>query len=45
MRLTESVDRRRKLYRNRRGVIYGWALHEEEEPLELDNELTLQHLP
>ena len=44
VRLTESIDRRRKLYRGRRGVIFGWALREQEEPLKLDNELSLPHL-
>ena len=29
VRLTDSVDRERQLYRGRRGTIYGWTLDEE----------------
>ena len=45
VRLTESIDRARQLYRNRRGTIVGWAPHPEETSEEADNEWLLSHMP
>ena len=45
VRLTESIDRRRGLFRNRRGVIVGWAPHHAEEHDIVDGELLLSHMP
>ncbi len=45
VRLTDSIDRRRKLYRGRRGHIVGWAPHPAETREEVDGELLLSHPP
>ena len=45
VRLTESIDRARQLYRNRRGTIVGWAPHPEVTREEADNEWLLSHMP
>ena len=45
VRLTESVDRERQLYRGRRGVIYGWTLDPRSIPVEIDDEYMFNHLP
>ena len=41
VRLTDSVDRRRGLFRGRRGRIVGWAPHPEEAPIIVDGERLL----
>ncbi len=45
VRLTESVDREKQLYRGRRGVIYGWTLDPRSLPVEIDDEYMLDRLP
>ena len=45
IRLTESIDRSKKLYRGRRGFIYAWVPHEEEKPMEIDGEVLMRQLP
>ena len=45
IRLTESIDRGRKLYRGRRGFIYAWVPHAEEKPMEIDGEVLMRELP
>ena len=39
MRLTESIDRKRRLLRGRCGKVVGWALHPNEDPLDVDGML------
>ena len=45
VRLLESVDRERQLYRGRRGLIYGWTLARNCIPVDVDGEFLLDHLP
>ena len=45
VRLTESVDRRRGIFRNPRGVIVGWAPDPAEEKEEVDGDHVLSHMP
>ena len=45
VRLTDTVDRDRQLYRGRRGFIHGWTLHPECIPVEVDGEWLLDVLP
>ena len=45
VRLTESVDRKRQLYRNRCGYIVGWAPHPHETKTDVDGEWLLNNLP
>ena len=45
IRLTESVDREKQLYRGRRGTIYGWTMAAGCIPEEVDGEFVLDHLP
>ena len=45
IRLTESVDREKQLYRGRRGFIYGWTLARNCIPVDVDGEFLLDHLP
>ena len=45
VRLTESVDREKQLYRGRRGVIYGWTLDPRSFPVEIDDEYIVDRLP
>lgn len=44
-RLTDSVDRKRQLYRGRRGNIFGWTLDTQCIPQEVDGEWLLDKLP
>ena len=41
VRLTESVDRKRRLYKDRPGQIVGWALHPQEDSMTVDEHLLL----
>ena len=45
IRLTESVDRSRGLYRGRKGFIFGWTMAPGCIPEEIDGEFLLSHLP
>ena len=45
VRLLESVDREKQLYRGRRGFIYGWTLARNCIPVDVDGEFLLDHLP
>ena len=46
MRLTDSTDRDRGLYKGRRGRIRGWTRHPDDVPIELNNgECILTHMP
>ncbi len=45
VRLTETVDRGKFLFRGRRGKIYGWAPHPEETSEDVDGILLLDRLP
>ena len=45
VRLTDTVDRKRQMYRGRRGKIYGWTLHPDCIPEEIDGEWLLDRLP
>lgn len=45
MRLTDTVDRTRQLYRGRRGFIHGWTLHPGCIPEDVDGERLLDRLP
>lgn len=45
MRLTDTVDRTRQLYRGRRGFIHGWTLHPGCIPEDVDGEWLLGRLP
>ena len=45
VRLTDSVDRDRMLYRGRRGVIVGWAPHPAEEKVAMDGAWALTKMP
>jgi hypothetical protein len=45
VRLTDTVDRRRQLFRGRRGRIVGWAPHPEEERIDVDGEWLLTRMP
>ena len=45
VRLTESIDRPHRLYRGRRGIIFGWLPHKEESQTLVDGEIILSHLP
>lgn len=45
VRLTDSVDRSRALFRGRRGVIVGWVSHAMEESVEVDGEYLLSKQP
>jgi hypothetical protein len=45
VRLTDTVDRKRLMYRGRRGFIYGWTLHPACIPEEMDGEWLLDRLP
>ncbi len=42
VRLADTVDREKSLFRGRRGRIYGWAPHPEETSEEIDG-ITLVH--
>ena len=37
--LTEAIGRPRRLYRGRRGFVYGWALHDDWRPVDIDGEV------
>jgi hypothetical protein len=45
VRLTDTVDRKRQMYRGRRGLIYGWTLHPACIPEDVDGEWLLDRLP
>ena len=45
IRLTESVDRSRQLYKGRKGVIHGWTLHPDCKTEEFEGELIVDRLP
>ena len=45
VRLTESVDRKRRLYKDRPGKIVGWAPHPKENSVAVDEERFLRQLP
>ena len=45
VRLSDTVDRTRKMYRGRRGFIYGWTLHPACIPEDVDGEWLLDRLP
>ena len=45
VRLTDSLDRGRFLFRGRRGTIHGWAPHPDETREDIDGVLLLSHLP
>ena len=45
VRLTDSVDRSRQLYRGRKGVIHGWTLAPRCIPHEIQGEFVLDALP
>ena len=45
VRLTDSIDRLRKLFRGRRGYIVGWAPHPNETKEDVDGEFLLSHQP
>ena len=45
VRLTDTVDRKRQMYRGRRGFIYGWNLHPACSPGDVDGECLLDRLP
>ena len=45
VRLTESIDRKRQLYRNRSGNIVGWAPHPHQTKFDVDGEWLLDNLP
>ena len=45
VRLTESVDRKRRLYKDRPGKIVGWAEHPKEQTEAVDEERFLTQLP
>ena len=45
VRLTDSVDRSRQLYRGRKGVIHGWTLAPRCIPTEIQGEFVLDTLP
>ena len=45
IRLTESVDRERQMYRGRRGFIYGWTMANNCIPVDVDGGFLLGHLP
>ena len=46
VRLTDSIDRDRGLYKGRRGRIRGWTRHPDDVPIELNNgECILTHMP
>ena len=45
VRLTDAVDRKRALFRGRRGTIVGWVPHPEEEREEMDGDWILSHMP
>ena len=45
MRLTETVDRKRKLFKGRRCWLESWVPHPDEAKLEIDGEWVLSHMP
>ena len=45
VRLTDAVDRKRALFRGRRGTIVGWVPHSEKEREEMDGDWILSHMP
>ena len=45
IRLTENVDRDKKLYKGRKGMIHGWTMAPGCIPEEVDGEFLLSHLP
>ena len=45
MRLTDTVDHKRQLFRGRRCRIHGWAPHPREERLDVDGEWVLTKMP
>ena len=45
IRLTESLDREKQLYRGRRGFIYGWTLARNCIPVDVGGEFLLDRLP
>ena len=45
IRLTDTIDRKRKLFRGRRGFIIGWSPHENEERTDVDGEWLLSVMP
>ena len=46
VRLTDSIDRDRGLYKGRRGRLHGWTKHPDDIPIELDNgECILTRMP
>ena len=45
IRLTESVDRSRQLYKGRKSVIHGWTLHPDCKTEEFEGELIVDRLP
>ena len=45
MRLTETVDRKRLLYKGRRCHVHSWAPHTEEEKTELNGEFVAAPMP
>ena len=45
IRITDAVDRKRGLFRGRRGNIFGWASHPEEERATVDGGVLLTRMP
>ena len=45
MRLLDSIDREKFLYRGRRVTLHGWTLHPERSQEEMDGEMVLDRLP
>ena len=45
VRLTDTIDRKRRLYRSRRGRVTGWAPHPAETRIATDSGWLLSHMP
>ena len=45
VRLTDTIDKKRRLYRYRRGFVVDWVLHPEEASTDIENGCHLSHLP
>ena len=45
VRLTDCINRKRFLFRGRRGFIHGWAPHKFETRTEVDGTIVLNHMP
>ena len=45
VRLTDTIDKKRHLYRYRRGVVVDWVLHPAETSTDIENGCLLSHMP